>query len=73
MHADPRAAVEAVLGPIDDLRPAGDPRRPRPLTLPGSMDVVSQSVLDQLFGPKNPDITGFRPFGRLAVDGQDQQ
>jgi hypothetical protein len=52
MHADPRPATEAVLGPLDDFRLAKDmPRRRSPRR--DSLDAVSQSVFDQLFDDQN--------------------
>jgi hypothetical protein len=52
MHADARAAVEAVLGPLDDFQPAESAPRRRRRRAP-SMDAASQSLLDQVFGSEN--------------------
>jgi hypothetical protein len=62
MHADPSAAVEAVLGPVDYFARIENtpPRRPRRRKT--SMDVVSQAVLDQLLGLRSPDTSGLRSF-----------
>jgi hypothetical protein len=52
MHADARAAVEAVLGRLDDFRPVKSVPRRRRRQAP-SMDAASQSLLDQLFASED--------------------
>jgi hypothetical protein len=49
MHDDPRAATEAVLGPLDGFRPAVDMPHRRSQRPGNGLDVVSQAVLDELF------------------------
>ena len=63
MHAEPRAAVEAILGPLDYFVQVEDTptRRSRQGKTP--MDVVSVEVIDQIFGIEAADITGLRSFG----------
>jgi hypothetical protein len=53
MHADARAAVEAVLGPLDDFRPAQSAPRRRTRRQAPAMDALSQSLLDYPFGSEN--------------------
>lgn len=67
MHADVRAAVQAVIGPVEYFvrienvapRPSGRPE--------ATMTVLSQSVLNQLFGLESPDPTGLRSFGSRSA------
>jgi hypothetical protein len=68
MHADSRAAVEAVLGPVELLVRVekAQPRRRAPRR-EGSLDAVSQSALDQLFGLGGPDTTSLRRFGSRSA------
>jgi hypothetical protein len=63
MHDDPRAATEAVLGPLDDFRLAKDTPRRRSRRQGDAMDVVSQSLLDQLFSSSGtaPSSAACRP------------
>jgi hypothetical protein len=65
LHANPRAAAEAVIGAIDHLSriESASPRRRRQRKT--SMDVVSQSVLDQLLSGSR-DTAGLRSFGSTS-------
>jgi hypothetical protein len=45
MHADARAAVEAALGPVADLRPAEKAPRRRPRRQPAPSDGLSPAML----------------------------
>ena len=63
MHAEPRAAVEAILGPLDCFVQVENTPTRRSRQGKTSMDVVSVDVLDQLFGLTSPDLTGLRTFG----------
>ena len=67
MHADPRAAVEAVLGTVEDFaRVEGGPDDVEP-DAKAPMDVMNAEMLNQLFGLNSPDPTGLRPFGSKSA------
>lgn len=63
IHADAPAAVEAVIGAVTHFAAVEHVPGRRARRQATSMDTVSQSVLDQLFGLRSPDITGLRSFG----------
>jgi hypothetical protein len=50
IHEDPRAATEAVLGPLADFRLAKNTPQRRRRQRGDAMDVVSQALLDQILG-----------------------
>jgi len=63
LHADPRAAVESVLGPVEDLARIEKPPTRRSRTRKSSLDVVSQSLIDRLLDFTGRDPTSLRSFG----------
>jgi hypothetical protein len=66
-HADSRAAVEAVLGQVEDFaRVEEAPGDVRPDTR-AAMDLTSAEMLDQLFGPRSPEPSGLRSFGSKSA------
>jgi hypothetical protein len=67
MHADPRAAVEAVLGTVEDFVRVESAPLDVGTDTKTSMDVMSGDMLDQLFGLRSPDTTGLRPFGSKSA------
>jgi hypothetical protein len=67
MHPEPRAAVEVVLGPIEDLVPVEKTSTKRTRKRKSSMDVMSQSLIDQLFADNATDASGLRPFGSRSA------
>jgi hypothetical protein len=67
MHPEPRAAVEVVLGPIEDLVPVEKTSTKRTRERKSSMDVLSQSLIDQLFADKAPDASALRSFGSRSA------
>jgi hypothetical protein len=67
MHPEPRAAVEVVLGEIEDLVLIEKTSTKRTRKRKSSMDVASQSLIDQLFADNAPDASGLRSFGSRSA------
>jgi hypothetical protein len=67
MHADHRAAVEAVLGTVEDFTRVEEAPYDVEPDAKAAMDVVSGDMLDQLFGLSTPELTGLRPFGSKSA------
>ena len=67
MHADPRAAVEAVLGTVEDFARVESAPRDVGTDAKTPMDVISAEMLNQVFGLSRPDPTGLRPFGSKSA------
>jgi hypothetical protein len=66
MHADPRAAVEAVLGPVEHFARVEKPTPRRRTRRETSMNAVTVDF-DQLFGPRNTDTTRLPSFGSKSA------
>lgn len=66
-HPDPRAAVEAVLGPVEDFVPVEKTSTKRTRKRKSSMEVVSQSLIDQLFANNAGNAGGLRSFGSRSA------
>ena len=66
MHADPRAAVEAVLGPVEHFARVEEPAPRRRTRRETSMNAVTVDF-DQLFGPRNTDTTRLLSFGSKSA------
>ncbi len=67
LHPDPFAAVEAVLGPIEKFVLVEEVAPKRARKRKSSMDVVDQSLIDQLFALNPPDTSGLRRFGSRSA------
>ena len=67
MHADPRGAVEAVLGTVEDFTRVESARHDVEPDAKAAMDVMSGDMLNQPFGLSSPDPTGLRPFGSKSA------
>jgi hypothetical protein len=68
IHAAARPAVEAMLGQVEQLRPAGGKPRRRPRRQPSSSDEFSSAILAQLGFEKHPYIPDPLPMESPARD-----